>query len=167
MSYQSLKLQITRPCLCRIEDCIQEQSRASAEFNTCIAATCIQAAEDMTMLLPDDLVEGYIYEQGPWWCIVHYIMQAVAVFLLKITYPGSYTSPKNRTDILRCIKKLLRWLECSIPANKVAARAVAVVLDILKHPPAQVQADFADILADDINVPPGNFDNHTQDSFYD
>lgn len=167
MSYQSLKLQITRPCLCRVESRIKEQNSASAEFNTRTAATCIQAAEDMTKLLPDDPAAEYIYEQGPWWCIVHYIMQAIAVFLLKITYPGSNANPNKRTDILQCIKKLLKWLKCLVPENAVAARAVHVVFDILTHAPEQLQAEFSDILSNEFDVLLGNLGNHIYRDFYD
>jgi hypothetical protein len=151
-----------------MENRIKGQSDTSVDFNNRIAASCVQAAEDMTKLFPDEPDEEYIYEQGPWWCIIHYIMQAIAVFLLEIAYQAAHTGPNRRTEILWCIKKLLKWLRCLMPENPVAERANKVVLDILKGCPEGMRRDFSDILADEFSE---SFRNHpdspTQNSFYD
>jgi hypothetical protein len=62
---------VTRPCLCRIERRIRDESNASAEFNKTIAEACVGAALEMTRLFPDEPDLNFIYSKGPWWAVVH------------------------------------------------------------------------------------------------
>lgn len=71
MCYNSTKITITRPCLCRTERRIKNESDMSANFNTKSASACIEAARDMTALFPDKPDIKWIYKTGPWWSIVH------------------------------------------------------------------------------------------------
>jgi hypothetical protein len=36
-----------------------------------MAETCVEAAQEMTKLFPDNPDTGYVYSQGPWWDVVH------------------------------------------------------------------------------------------------
>jgi hypothetical protein len=51
--YQNAKICITRPCLCRLDQRIKNQSDESARFNQKTAEACINAALDITSLLPE------------------------------------------------------------------------------------------------------------------
>lgn len=62
---------ITRPCLCRVERRIHNESNASAEFNTTIAKACVGAALEMSKLFSDEPDLNFIYSKGPWWAVVH------------------------------------------------------------------------------------------------
>jgi hypothetical protein len=70
--YYSTKILITRPCLCRIDRHIKDQSESSDNFNQQTAETCVQAAQSLTHLLPDQPDPVYLYQNGPWWSIVHH-----------------------------------------------------------------------------------------------
>lgn len=70
-SYYSTKILITRPCLCRTERRIKRQSEGSANFNQKTAEACVQAAQGLTSLLPDQPDLQSLYENAPWWCIIH------------------------------------------------------------------------------------------------
>src|SRR5690349_13810038 len=68
MSYYNVKMLITRPCLCRLDRRIHNQSRYSSSFNQLTAAECVDAANALALLFPDE-PETYparIYH-GPWW----------------------------------------------------------------------------------------------------
>jgi len=69
--YWSTKILITRPCLCRIERRITNESDTSAEFNKRTAEACVEAALEMTKLLPDRPDLNFLYTNGPWWAVVH------------------------------------------------------------------------------------------------
>ena len=71
LHYYSIKILITRPCLCRLERRIKDQSDRSFNFNQKMAETCVQAAQNMTSLFPHHPDPKLIYQRGPWWCIVH------------------------------------------------------------------------------------------------
>jgi hypothetical protein len=70
--YYSTKILITRPCLCRLDRHIKDQSESSDNFNQQMAETCVKAAQSLTHLLPDQPDPVYLYQNGPWWSIVHH-----------------------------------------------------------------------------------------------
>lgn len=69
--YQSAKICITRPCLCRLDRRVKGQSEDSANFNHKTASTCVQAALDLTAWLFEPADAQWIYKEGPWWAGVH------------------------------------------------------------------------------------------------
>jgi hypothetical protein len=69
--YHSIKILITRPCLCRLERKIQGQSDGSDNFNRSMAEACVKAALSMTRMLPDQIDPVSLYRKGPWWSITH------------------------------------------------------------------------------------------------
>jgi hypothetical protein len=139
--YYSARLLISRPSLCRLERRIKGQSYASAAFNQKTAEACVQAAQAVTRLLPDQPDWIFICQQSPWWCIVHYMMQAIAVFLLEMSFQGTDTT-YNGEELSKSTKKLVKWLRFMSPRNAVAERAYNVVMDIIAKTGApHVQTD--------------------------
>jgi hypothetical protein len=149
--YHSAKLLICRPCLCRIDRRIHNQSEGSANFNQQTAEACIEAAQSLTALFPDRPDLSFIYQQCPWWCIVHNIMQAIAVFLLELSF-GAIHMTHNVSEISGSVHKLVRLLLAMSASNPVAERAYKVVVNIIKSGAPRVQVDIADILAEDARL---------------
>lgn len=144
--YHSAKLLIYRPCLCRLERHIIGQSDASVDFNQKAAEACIQAAQAMTRLLPDQPDLAFVYQQSPWWCIVHNIMQAIAVYLLEMFFSQSQMAYPDGS-ILASTMKLVRWLQTISSSNAVARRAFNIVIDIIETGAPQLRTDISEILA--------------------
>lgn len=71
MHYWSTKILITRPCLCRTERRIKHESNQSAQFNSEMAEICVNSARALTALFPDNPGPSFVYEQAPWWSVVH------------------------------------------------------------------------------------------------
>jgi hypothetical protein len=71
IDYWSTTILITRPCLCRLERRIQNQSDNSAKFNAKTSEACVNAALEITKLFPDQPSIDFIYSKGPWWAIIH------------------------------------------------------------------------------------------------
>ena len=173
--YHSTKLLICRPCLCRLEQHIKNQTDGTAELNRKTAEACVQGAQAVARIFPDQPNYTFIYQQSPWWCIVHYIMQSIAVFLLEMLFSEMHiTDPGAR--ILENIKKLLRWLQFLSVSNAVAKRAYEVVIGIINTSAPRLRVDISDILAEgnsDQNYsfqaywPPGNtaFPSYPENSF--
>lgn len=147
-SYHSTRLLVSRPCLCRLERRIRGQSNDSALFNNNTAEACVQAAQAITRLLPDHPDNTFAYYQSPWWCIVHNIMQAIAVFLLEFSFGKSHMK-KEGQEIAASTKKLVRWLQHLSSTNTVAERAYQVTIDIIKTGAPQVSIDISDILSEE------------------
>ncbi|KAG9186065.1 hypothetical protein G6011_02621 [Alternaria panax] len=150
MYYWSTKVLITRPCLCRIERRISTESSASMNFNSQTAETCVEAARRMAMLFPEKPDTGFLYSQGPWWDVVHLIMQALAVLLLEMAYEGKHLKDE-KADIIACIKKMIRWLHAMKVNDPVAARAHDVIYKILNTCAPALREQVKELVADDID----------------
>jgi hypothetical protein len=68
MYYHSAKILLSRPCLCRLDRRIGDQTRTSDEFNKRTAEVCVATAKAVASLLPDDPDRNRIkiYKIGPW-----------------------------------------------------------------------------------------------------
>lgn len=69
--YWSTKILITRPCLCRTERRIKNESDKSAQFNAKMSEVCVDSARALTALFPDNPNSDFVYKTAPWWSIVH------------------------------------------------------------------------------------------------
>jgi hypothetical protein len=95
-----------------------------ATFVRRMGNSCIKAAKTVVGFLPDDLNVYFIYDQGPWWCIVHHIMQAVSVLLLGLSCPTS--TSQDSMLLVQYIKKATRWLQ--VIQDPVAERTYQVAI---------------------------------------
>jgi hypothetical protein len=131
--YRSTKILITRPCLCRLDRRISNQTASSNDFNHRAALICVGAAKSIASLLPDAVASNLItlYQAGPWWQMVHVIMQALVVLLLEVVLESMYF-PDDRQEVIPSLKKLLRWLRIMRVNNKMAVRAYSISLGLLK-----------------------------------
>ncbi|XPS68919.1 hypothetical protein M3J09_001199 [Ascochyta lentis] len=145
MSYWSTKILITRPCLCRTERRIKNESDKSAHFNSEMAETCINSARALTALFPDEPGSGFIYEKAPWWNVVHIIMQCTAVLLLEVAYQGRQTE-NNNAEITGDIQKMISWLRAMQNNDPVADRAYQVVRKILHGAAPALHAKSKELL---------------------
>ena len=131
--YRSTKILITRPCLCRLDRRISNQTASSNDFNHRAALICVEAAKSIASLLPDAAASNLITlnQAGPWWQMVHVIMQALVVLLLEVVLESTYF-PDDRQEVIPPLKKLLRWLRIMRVNNRMAVRAYSISLGLLK-----------------------------------
>ncbi|KAJ4358923.1 hypothetical protein N0V95_002629 [Ascochyta clinopodiicola] len=151
MNYIRIKILITRPCLCRLDTRIPDQTKASSDFNRKMARTCIGAAKTFTDILPDQMNAAYLYQIGPWWSMVHHIMQVLTVLLLETSY-NTVHLPKDNNELLPRIKTLFRWLRALKEKDRVAARASDVAFSILQGLATRIELDVSDLLQEDVTA---------------
>jgi hypothetical protein len=131
--YHGTIILITRPCLCRLDRRINHQTTRSSEFDQRSALTCVESAKAVARLLPDgsDVDIAALYDAGPWWTMVHTIMQSLTVLLLEISFE-TIQLPHHRREIVNSLKKLVRWLRAMKSNNGMARRAYSLVMSMLK-----------------------------------
>lgn len=158
--YCRAKMFITRPSLRRIERCSEADTEEFDSFDQEAAEACIKTAQEFTSLLPRDLELKRLYEQGPWWMLVHNsmrayqyffgqllitaVMQALAVLLIGIScrrhFDASYDSS------VASAQSLIAWLQYMRDGNDTAKRAYQVAYDIVKAPDLADPSIWADLL---------------------
>lgn len=116
----SARILLTRPCLGRFGP----EATVSTGFTQSMAGICVDAARMEIDLLPDQPHPRFIYELGPWWTIVHNLMQVLAVLLLALSY--SSAKPQDNTVLADYCMKVIRWLRAM--DDPLAKRAYTVAL---------------------------------------
>ncbi|KAH7396859.1 hypothetical protein DE146DRAFT_54010 [Phaeosphaeria sp. MPI-PUGE-AT-0046c] len=129
--YQSARICVTRPCLCRLDRRVDNQGESSASFIQNTADACIQAALNISSGLPKHTSHRWMYGMGPWWSSIHIIMQAITVLLLELTQRTSNLS-KDPLHIFAGVENLVQWLETLKAVDRVAENAYRLVCDMLR-----------------------------------
>ncbi|KAH6638510.1 C6 transcription factor-like protein, partial [Boeremia exigua] len=98
-----------------------------ARFACKISSICLNAAKAIINFLPDEPCADFIYNQCPWWCFVHHLMQAVSIFLLGLS--DLCISPEDGMSLQSYVNKTIGWLQ--VMDNAVAHRADQTVRHLL------------------------------------
>lgn len=117
--YYSARITLGRPCLCR-RDARQEVANYMRTFSHEMAITTLESSCQMLDLIPDEPVATQLYDICPWWCILHFLMQATTVLLLELSF-GSIHMPGEERRFLGAAKKGVRWLY-AMSESSIAAR---------------------------------------------
>jgi hypothetical protein len=119
--FYGTKIAITQPCLRHLDQSISEDDK-TVEFCNKTAADCVEAACHMLTLFPDTPDAALLYKMSPWWCTLHYLMQAVTVLLLELGFRAQHV-PEKATMVSKAAKKALDWLSTLSETNMAAERA--------------------------------------------
>lgn len=140
--YYSTKLIITQPCLRHAA----HKGGTPSPGNFCDTMTdqCVDIATQMLALLPEPPDSSWLYHIAPWWCVLHYLMQAMTVLLTELflrARPGTLQYRK----VQESVDKGNRWLSDMSGRDACSQRAWLVCNDILScySPELAFQADIA------------------------
>ena len=129
--HYSVLIMINRPCLCRLDRKIPNQSGKANDFNRATAMKCIHAARDMLEMLPQEPNSVGLYTVAPWWSLVHYLMQAATVLMLELSFRSNHM-PDKVEDIFDSAKKATDWLRSLSEENEGARRAWSLCDEMLR-----------------------------------
>lgn len=121
--FRSAKILLTRPCIGGLGHSSTDQVFL-APFARRMASICIESAKSVLDDLVDQPDPRYLFEYGPWWCIVHHLMQALSVFLLALVFMSP--SPQDIDVLGAYIRKAMRLLQTL--DDPVASKAYSVAL---------------------------------------
>ena len=129
--YYSTLTIINRPCLCRIDRKIPHQSGKAKDFNRETAMKCVHAARDMLEMLPQEPNAVGLFKVTPWWCLVHYLMQAATVLMLELSF-GATHMPNEIEEIFDSARKATDWLRSLSEEDEAAKRAWSLCDEMLR-----------------------------------
>jgi hypothetical protein len=147
--YYRTKIFITRPALRRVERCFETGIDDFTPFDLEAAEACIQTAQDVIALLPEDVDLKAVYEKGPWWTIMHNskhsshivskyskltksVMQAFTVLLIGISCRKHFDQSYDNS--VASVEKLVTYLKHMRETNDTAKRAFEIIYNIVKAP---------------------------------
>ncbi|MCJ1315937.1 hypothetical protein MMC15_001257 [Xylographa vitiligo] len=145
--YFSAKIIIHRPCLCRVDRRIPNESHKSKDFNHTAATLCVSAARGMLDLIPDEPNPVGLFKVAPWWCLTHYMTQAATILILELFFRADHM-PKQAKDILGHAKKAVYWLNQMARDSVAAQRAWEQCNELLRKVAPLVGRDADDMPVD-------------------
>ncbi|KAI5779125.1 fungal-specific transcription factor domain-containing protein [Geopyxis carbonaria] len=145
--YRHARILINRPCLCRLDFRIPNESNRSRGFNRSGAAACIGAARETIAMLPDEPQPVALISVSPWWCLLHYLVAAGAILMVEISMRAEH-NPQQAEGLLSDTKKVVRWLRSMSKDNIAAERSWAVLSKLLIVSAPKIGGDTSDVERD-------------------
>ncbi|KAL8726368.1 MAG: hypothetical protein Q9166_006775 [cf. Caloplaca sp. 2 TL-2023] len=130
-SYYSTMIIINRPCLCKIERKIPNETERARSIDRANAASCVLAARSVIDMLPDQPNTVGMYQVTPWWNIVHHLMQAVTILMLELSLDATHC-PDSAKELLQAAQKAVGWLQSMSIDDMAAARAWRLSSELLQ-----------------------------------
>lgn len=121
-SYYTTLIIINRPCVCKLDGKIPNETEQGKAIDRASAATCVDAARSMVNLLPNEPDPAELYRISPWWSMVHHLMQAVTILMLEMSYRTTHC-PESTDDIFATAEKAVGWLQSMSTQDVAAHRA--------------------------------------------
>ncbi|KLJ05967.1 hypothetical protein EMPG_10580 [Blastomyces silverae] len=151
---------INRPCLCeaqQLSDAIPSQSATSKRMDEDAAIRCLSAARKIITLLPQNIRPVELYLTTPWWCVLHYIVQAGTILVMELTMDVFHLANETENLIEESIC-VLRWLQALSATSSPARRAHVSLSRLLLLALAKVGKDnhhpAIQFMAEDTSVVP-------------
>lgn len=119
--FYSVRIMITRPCLCRYDRRRMASSKV-ASFHQNTAEACVKSAKANIELFPDEFNVHRLCEASTWWQFTHYLVQAITILLIELRFwekPGTHAS----YELVRLVKKALHSIWLLSRADASALRA--------------------------------------------
>lgn len=141
LHYYSARITLGRPCLCRRD---ARQKGPNPSFSHDMAVITLDSACHMLDLIPDEPNAIQLYQIAPWWCVLHYLMQAVTVMLLELSF-GTVHKPEEEERFINLSKKAIRWLY-AMSEQSIASRRAWQLCDLSLRKLAQgMKYDISDM----------------------
>lgn len=106
--FYSTRIMLGRPCLCRHESRHVDPAQKST-FSHEMILIALESARLMLDLIPNSPDPVWLYQNCPFWCILHYIMQSGTVLLLELSFNCVHV-PDERDNIFEYSRKAVLWL---------------------------------------------------------
>ncbi|KAL8935348.1 MAG: hypothetical protein Q9216_005478 [Gyalolechia sp. 2 TL-2023] len=131
LMYYSTVIITKRPCLCKMDEKIPNETKRAKDIDQASATECVFAAQSLVNLLPDEINLPRMYHISPWWNMVHHLMQAVTALLLEISFSAIHC-PDSAHFLFIAAQKAVAWLQSMAANDLAAARAWRLSSDMLR-----------------------------------
>ena len=132
LQFYFTKLLITQPCLRRLIYSSAEVSDISEDLFDPMASICIQATGQLLDLLPDEPNLTWLYGVVPWWCALHYLMQAITIILTE-SFLRANVGTIDTIGISPKLRKATAWVKALSKVDISARKAFLISSDIISR----------------------------------
>lgn len=144
LHYWSAMVLATRPCLCKDEGRIPNQSQRAKDVDMATTRTCVRAATEIIKFLPDEPNAIGLYSIAPWWRLLHHLVQAASVLMTELSFRAEHM-PDEAPQLLINSKKAVRWLWSMAQVNVASGQAWRTMDHLLHRVAPLVGGDTSDM----------------------
>jgi hypothetical protein len=149
LRYFSTSMLVSRPCLREFttdKGKIPFKTSSSKNMDLTAAIQCVSSARSILRLFPDIPNIPQMYDSTPWWCVLHFLVQAGAVLVLEL-YCDTTHLIEEPDVIINDAGKLLRWLHALAPTSLAAQRAWTALSRLLHLTLSRIGQDASSLSA--------------------
>ena len=142
--FYSTRIIINRPCLCRVEERIEDQAGSPKRKSINSANKCVESARALLNLIlhkPDSIT---LREGTLWWMLLHHLKRALTVLLLELTFRAEHM-PSEADEIIVEAKAAVSWLHHISNSSTDARRSCSHKTRLLRLAEQKVGGDTSDI----------------------
>ncbi|KAL6718998.1 hypothetical protein ACLMJK_003233 [Lecanora helva] len=143
--YHSTNTIINRPCLCRLNERISDQSRSSKNTNSNFASSCVNSARAVLGIILSTPPSIILRHGVTWWMILNHLKRALIVLLLELSYRAAHM-PTDAGEILTEAKSALNWLRQISAHSPKAVETWITLTQLLLQAAQRVGGDTADMI---------------------
>lgn len=136
---------INRPCLCRLDRRIPDQSLHSNHRGHVAANKCVSSARVVLQLISDKPHDSVLYQGTLWWMIVHHLRRAATVVLLELAFRAEHM-PAEAENILADAKRAVNWLRAVAVSDNAARRSWTTLSRLLHLAAQRVGGDASEVV---------------------
>ncbi|KAE8355325.1 fungal-specific transcription factor domain-containing protein [Aspergillus coremiiformis] len=130
LTFYSTKIGITKPCLRRIESCALGER--TDDFCRKVAVECVESACHMLRLFPEPLEAALLHKVSPWWCILHFLMQATTILLIELSFHAQHV-PEKAAMVSKAARKSYNWLSVMSETSVASEKARKMCDELLRR----------------------------------
>lgn len=142
--FHSTRAIVNRPCLCRLNQRMTDQSSSSRQKNRGFAIKCVDSSRAVLNLIlnkPDRVV---LQQGASWWMLMGHLKRALTVLLLELSFRAEH-KPGDASEILDEAKAAVNWLHIRASSDPTARRTWVTMSRLLQLAAPKVGGHTADI----------------------
>ena len=141
----SIRTVINRPCLCRLDRRITDQSTRSNTINQAAAHRCVASARAVIQLISSKPYNVALHQGTLWWMILHHHKRAATVVLHELAYRAEHM-PSEAEEILDIAKTAVNWLRGIAVYDHAARHSWATLSRLLSRAAQKVGGDTSEVI---------------------
>jgi hypothetical protein len=141
----STRMIINRPCLCRLDGKIANQSESSREAKQRGANRCVVAAKAVLNFISDEDNLDRILSGPLWWMLSHHLKRATTILLLELALRLA-DNASEADKVLVDAKQAVNWLKKMAMFSDAAKSSWITLSHLLRLTAEKIGADTSDII---------------------
>lgn len=158
--FSSTRMIINRPCLCRLDAEVSNQSGALRDSTRLSADRCVASAKGVLELIADEENLDRILTGPLWWMLPHHLKRATTILLLDLAYRLAERA-SEADKVVNYAKEAVHWLQKMAHFSEAAKNSWITLNHLLRLTIEKIGGDPSDFTQSTDPNPPAHSSDHS------